>query len=222
MNISLNRRSLVSALTVAAAAVAFSVCCVGVARAQNSPADSPQALIEKVSTEVLDTVKADKAMQAAAAAGDNSKIIAVVDSKVMPHVNFGRMTAGAVGRSWREATPEQKKRLQEEFKTLLVRTYSGAVAQIKDQTVGIKPMRAAASDTEVLVRTEIKGKGEPIQLDYRLEKADGAWKIYDVNVMGIWLVQTYQTQFAGEIGKGGIDGLINTLAARNKSGAKKG
>jgi phospholipid transport system substrate-binding protein len=176
---------------------------------------SPDALIKQVSTEVIDTIKADKSLQS----GDVSKIITLVDTKVMPHVNFQRMTASAVGRNWRTATPEQQKRLQEEFKTLLVRTYAGALTQVKDQTVQLKPMRAAAEDSEVVVRTEVKGKGDPIQLDYRLEKADSAWKIYDVNVLGVWLVEQYRNQFAQDINAGGIDALIAKLAERNK-GAK--
>jgi phospholipid transport system substrate-binding protein len=176
---------------------------------------TPDALIKQVSTEVIDTIKADKAIQA----GDLSKIIALVDAKVMPHVNFQRMTAASVGRHWRTATPEQQKKLQDEFKTLLVRTYAGALTQVKDQTVQLKPLRAAAEDTEVVVRTEVKGKGEPIQLDYRLEKLEAAWKIYDVNVLGVWLVEQYKGQFAQDISANGIDGLITKLAERNK-GAK--
>ncbi len=176
---------------------------------------TPDALIKQVSTEVIDTIKGDKTLQN----GDVSKIISLVDAKVMPHVNFQRMTAAAVGRNWRTATPEQQKRLQEEFKTLLVRTYAGALTQVKDQTVQLKPLRAAAEDTEVVVRTEVKGKGEPIQLDYRLEKTDAAWKIYDVNVLGVWLVEQYRNQFAQDINSSGIDGLITKLAERNK-GAK--
>jgi phospholipid transport system substrate-binding protein len=134
---------------------------------------SPDALVRQISTEVIDTAKADKAIQA----GDVGRIITLVDTKVMPHVNFQRMTALSVGRHWRAATPDQQKRLQDEFKILLVRTYAGALTQVKDQTVQLKPYRAAAEDTEVVVRTEVKGKGEPIQLDYRLEKTDGGWKI---------------------------------------------
>jgi phospholipid transport system substrate-binding protein len=186
----------------------------GAALAQTATA--PDALIKQVSNEVIDTVKADKAIQA----GDVSKIIALVDSKVMPHVNFQRMTASAVGRYWRTATPEQQKRLQDEFKILIVRTYAGALTQVKEQTVQLKPLRAAPEDSEVVVRTEVKGKGEPIQLDYRLEKANAAWKIYDVNVLGVWLVEQYKSSFAQEIGTGGVDGLIAKLAERNKAAAK--
>ncbi|MBT9596893.1 MAG: ABC transporter substrate-binding protein [Vitreoscilla sp.] len=177
---------------------------------------APDALIKQMSTEVIDTVKSDKAIQG----GDISKIITLVDTKVMPNVNFQRMTASAVGRHWRAATPDQQQRLQGEFKTLLVRTYSGALTQVKDQTVQLKPYRAGADDTEVVVRTEIKGKGEPIQLDYRLEKSPAGWKIYDVNVLGVWLVEQYKSSFAQEIGAIGIDGLIGKLAEKNKAASK--
>jgi phospholipid transport system substrate-binding protein len=177
---------------------------------------APDELIRQVSTEVIDTVKADKAIQA----GDVSRIITLVDTKVMPHVNFQRMTASAVGRNWRSATPEQQKRLQEEFKVLLVRSYAGALTQVKEQTVQLKPLRANPGDTEVVVRTEIKGKGEPVQLDYRLEKSGDSWKIYDVNVVGVWLVEQYRTSFSQEINAGGIDGLIAKLAERNKGASK--
>ena len=194
----------VSALAVAAAAS-------GTAFAQQAP----DALVKQVSNEVLEAARADKSIQA----GDVNKVMQLVEQKVMPHVNFQRMTSSAVGRYWRQASPEQQKRLQDEFKTLLVRTYSGALAQVKDQTVQMKPLRAAAGDTEVLVRTEIRGKGDPIQLDYRLEKAGDGWKIYDVNVLGIWLVENYRNTFAQEISAGGIDGLIAKLAERNKASA---
>jgi phospholipid transport system substrate-binding protein len=180
--------------------------------------EGPDALIKRVATEVLDAVKADTAIQA----GDMAKVMALVDSKIMPSVNFARMSASAVGRFWRQATPEQQKRLQEEFKTLLVRTYSGALAQVKDQSLAFRPLRAAPTDTEVVVRSDVRGRGEPIQLDYRMEKTDAGWKIYDLNVMGVWLVETYRTQFASEIGANGIDGLIATLAKRNKANAKAG
>jgi phospholipid transport system substrate-binding protein len=176
---------------------------------------APDALVKQVSNEVLEAARADKSIQA----GDVNKVMTLVESKVMPHVNFQRMTSSAVGRYWRQASPEQQKRLQDEFKVLLVRTYSGALAQVRDQSVQMKPLRAAAGDAEVLVRTEIRGKGDPIQLDYRLEKAGDGWKIYDVNVMGIWLVENYRNTFAQEISAGGIDGLIARLAERNKAAA---
>jgi phospholipid transport system substrate-binding protein len=185
------------------------------APAAAADAQTPDSLIKQVSTDVLDAVKADKSIKA----GDVQKVIGLVDSKVMPHVNFQRMTSSAVGRYWRQATPDQQKRLQDEFKTLLVRTYSGALAQVSDQTVQVKPMRGGADDSEVVVKTEVRGKGDAVQLDYRLEKAGGGWKIYDVNVLGVWLVENYRNSFAQEIGANGIDGLIAKLAERNKNAA---
>lgn len=187
-------------------------------RAADEAAD---ALIKRLSTDVLDNIKADKAIQA----GDYSRIVALVDSKIMPNVDFQRMTSAAVGPAWRKASPEQQKRLQDEFKILLVRSYAGALTQVSDQTIMVRPMRAAVEDKEVVVRTEIKGRGDAIQLDYRLEKTPGAgtgWKIYNLNVLGVWLVETYRSQFAEEINAKGIDGLIATLAERNKANAKKG
>ncbi len=177
---------------------------------------SPDALIKDISSSVLDAVKADKTIRA----GDVTKVTALVDQKVLPYVNFRRMTASAVGRYWRQATPDQQKRLQDEFKLLLVRTYSGALAQVsQEQTVELKPSRSSPNDPEVVVRTEIRGKGDPIQLDYRLEKAGDSWRIYDVNVLGVWLVENYRNSFAQEIGSNGIDGLIGKLAERNKAAA---
>nr|WP_082151518.1 ABC transporter substrate-binding protein [Caenimonas sp. SL110] len=181
--------------------------------------ETPDVMIKRLSDDVLGAIRQDKAIQA----GDTSRVIALVDSKIMPNVNFQRMTAAAVGPAWRQATPEQQKRLQEEFKVLLVRTYSGALSQVDDQTISIKPQRGATTDTDVLVRTEIRGRGDPIQLDYRLEKTPGqgsGWKIYNLNVLGVWLVETYRSQFATEINSKGIDGLIAALATRNKSNAK--
>jgi len=198
------------AVWLSAAALAFSAAAV-----QAQAMKSPDALIKEVSTDVLDTVKADNSIRA----GDVQKVIALVDAKVMPYVDFQRMTASAVGRYWRQATPEQQKRLQDEFKILLVRTYSGALAQVKDQTVSLKPMRSSPEDNEVVVRSEVRGKGDPIQLDYRLEKTPAGWKIYDVNVLGVWLVENYRNSFAQEIGANGIDGLIAKLAERNKAAA---
>jgi len=182
--------------------------------------ETPEAFIKRLSGDVIDAIKTDKSI----AAGDINKIVVLVDQKVMPSVNFLRMTASAVGPSWRQATPEQQKRLQEEFKTLLVRTYSGALSQFNDQTILIKPVRSAPDDKEVVVRTEVRGKGDPIQLDYRVEKAADApagWRIYNLNVMGVWLVDNYRSQFAQEINAKGVDDLIASLADRNKSNAAK-
>ncbi|PUE37049.1 hypothetical protein B9Z34_13340 [Limnohabitans sp. Hippo3] len=181
--------------------------------------ESPDAFIKRITNETLDMIKADKALRN----GDIGKIIQLVDSKVMPHVNFRRMTALATGPAWRKATPEQQKRLQEEFKILLVRTYAGALTQVSDQVVVVKPLRAGQEDKNLVVNTEVRGKGDPIQLDYRLEKTPGegaGWMIFDLNVLGVWLIENYRTQFTKEINAGGIDALIASLAARNKSNAK--
>jgi len=177
--------------------------------------EAPDVLVQRISGEVMAAVKADAAIQK----GDVNRIMVLVDSKIMPNVNFARMTASAVGRFWRQATPAQQKQLQDEFKTLLVRTYAGALGEVKDQTVSFRPLRARPEDTEVVVRSEVRGRGEPIQLDYRLEKTADGWKIYDLNVLGVWLVETYRSQFAQEINSKGIDGLIASLAQRNKAGA---
>jgi phospholipid transport system substrate-binding protein len=177
---------------------------------------TPDALVRQISTEVIDVAKTDKAIQA----GDIGRITALVDSKVMPSVNFEVATRSAVGPQWRSATPEQRARLQTEFKTLLLRLYAGALTQLKDQTVSITRTLPTPGSTQVIVQSEVKGSGEPIKLDYRLDKAGEVWKIIDVNVGGIWLVQNYRSQFATELGKGGIDGLINTLTERNKAAAK--
>ena len=190
----------------------------GSAFAHAQSGKAPDALIKEVSTDVLDAVKADKSIKQ----GDVQKVITLVDAKVLPYVNFQRMTSSAVGRYWRQATPEQQKRLQEEFKILLVRTYSGALAQVQDQTVELKPMRGAPDDKEVVVKTEIRGRGDPVQLDYRLEQTATGWKIYDVNVLGVWLVENYRNTFAQEISANGIDGLIAKMVERNaKNGAAK-
>jgi len=182
--------------------------------------EAPDAFIKRVSVDVLDTIKGDKAMRN----GDIARIVTLVDTRIMPHVDFQRMTASAVGPGWRQATPEQQKRLQDEFKILLVRTYAGALSQVSDQVVVIKPLRASPDDKELVVKTEVRGGGDPIQLDYRLEKTPGqgsGWRIYNLNVLGVWLVETYKSQFAQEINAKGIDGLIDSLATRNKSNSKK-
>ncbi|NDZ15108.1 hypothetical protein C7T35_06050 [Variovorax sp. WS11] len=181
--------------------------------------ETPDALVKRLSTDVLETIKADKSIKA----GDVSKIMVLVDTKIMPNVNFQRMTASAVGPAWRQATPEQQQRLQEEFKKLLVRTYAGALDQVSDQSVVVRPFRGSPDDKEVLVRTEVRGSGDPVQLDYRLEKTPGeagGWKIYNLNVLGVWLVDTYRSQFAQEINAKGIDGLIAALTERNKRNGK--
>ncbi len=181
----------------------------------NEP-EAPDALVRRISTEVLDAIKADRALKG----GDLPRIMALVDTKVMPSVDFRRMTASAVGPAWRQATPAQRQRLQEEFKLLLVRTYAGALAQVSDQTGALTPFRSNPGDEEVVVRTEVRGRGDPIQLDYRLARSQAAgWKIYNLNVLGVWLVDTYRSQFAQEINARGIDGLIASLVERNKANA---
>ncbi len=182
--------------------------------------EAPDELVKRLSTDVLAKVRADKSLQR----GDINKVVQLVDQTILPHVDFRRMTAAATGPAWRQATPDQQKRLQEEFKTLLIRTYSGALNQVSDQTITVKPMRMSPGDTDVLVRTEVKGRGDPVQLDYRLEKTPGegaGWKVYNLNVMGVWLVDTYRSQFAQEINAKGLDGLIEALAARNKANSGK-
>ncbi|WP_082497667.1 ABC transporter substrate-binding protein [Pseudorhodoferax sp. Leaf267] len=213
----MNRRNL--ARWASAASLVLAQLATGVAMAAD---EAPDALIKRLSTEVLDAIKADKSIQA----GDIAKVVTLVDTKIMPNVNFQRMTASAVGPAWRQASAEQKQKLQDEFKILLVRTYSGALAQVSDQEIVVRPLRAAADDKDVVVRSEVRGRGDPVQLDYRLEQTPGqgaGWKIYNLNVLGIWLVETYRSQFAQEINAKGIDGLIATLAQRNKSNdGKKG
>ena len=207
--LSITRRSLALALALSAS-LSWSP-----AHAAEEAAD---VFIKRVTTETLELVKADKSLRN----GDPAKIMQLVDSKLMPHVNFRRMTALATGPAWRKATPEQQARLQDEFKTLLVRTYSGALSQISDQTVFVKPLKPGQDDKNMVVNTEVRGKGDPIQLDYRLEKTPGegaGWLIYDLNVLGIWLIENYRTQFTKEVSAGGIDGLINSLAERNKANA---
>lgn len=181
--------------------------------AHASAEEAPDALVKRISQEVVDAARADKEIQG----GNQKHVLDLVETKILPYVDFQRMTSLAAGRFWREATPEQQKQLTAEFRSLLVFTYSGAIGQIKDQRLEFKPLRADPSDTEVEVRSQVvQPRGEPLQLNYRLEKLANGWKIYDVNVLGAWLVETYKGNFAAEIGKGGIDGLIKTLADKNK------
>ena len=186
--------------------------CLATTAVQAEPV-AADAFVRQLSGEVLDALKADKEIQA----GDVGRIRALVDSKVMPHVNFDRMTGMSVGPQWRSATAEQRRRMLEEFKSLLVNTYSGALTQVKDQSVIVKPLRSAAADGDLVVRSEVRGRGDPIQLDYRLEKAGEGWKIYDLNVGGFWVVEAYKGQFAKDLNAGGLDALIARLAEKNKA-----
>lgn len=181
-------------------------------------AEAPDALVKRVSTEVIDAVKADKDIQA----GNRNKIMDLVNAKILPYVDSEKMTQLAAGRFWRQASPEQQKQLSDEFRTLLVYTYSGALSQIRNETVEFKPFRADPSDTEVEVRSQVNmTRGEPITLNYRLVKTPQGWKIFDINVLGAWLVETYKSTFASEISKGGVDGLIRKLQERNHQLASK-
>jgi phospholipid transport system substrate-binding protein len=178
---------------------------------------APEAFVRTISTDVLEAVKADKSIQS----GDIGPVLKLVDSKVMPNVNFEVVTRSAVGPQWRGATPEQRAKLQAEFKLLLVRVYSGALSQVSsEQTVEVTRTQPVPGSSQVVVQSEVRGKGEPIKLDYRLDKTDAGWKIIDVNVGGVWLVTSYRSQFAQEITAGGIDGLIAKLTERNKAAAK--
>ncbi|MDP2811411.1 MAG: ABC transporter substrate-binding protein [Rhodocyclaceae bacterium] len=178
------------------------------------PESAPDVLVRSVTEEVLEIVRKDKDIQS----GNTKKAIELVDAKVLPHFNFARMTALAMGKEWRQANPAQRQSLTDEFRTLLVRTYSKALTVYKKQTVDYRPLKMQPADTDVRVRTEIKQPGgKPIQLDYFLEKNAG-WKVYDIEVAGISLVTNYRDSFAQEISAGGIDGLIKSLQAKNKSG----
>ncbi|WP_036171178.1 phospholipid-binding protein MlaC [Massilia sp. 9096] len=206
----------IAQLIVTAAAVAFSTSAI-VAPAF-AAAEQPDQLVKRVSTDVIDTVKSDKDIQG----GNRNKIMDLVNSKILPYVDAQKMTQQAAGRYWRQASPEQQKQLSDEFRTLLVYTYSGALAQIKNETVEFKPFRADPADTDVEVQSQVNmTRGEPITLNYRLSKTPQGWKIYDINVLGAWLVQTYQSTFASEIGKSGVDGLIKKLHDRNQQLASK-
>lgn len=181
--------------------------------------ETPDAWVNRLSNDVLQSIKNDKSVQA----GNTDRIMQLVDEKIMPNVNFRRMTASAVGPGWRQASAEQRTQLEQQFKLLLIRTYAGALKQVKDQRIEVRPLPAsAAQDSELTVRTLVKsGSGEPVQLDYRLEKAgSGAgWRIYDLNVMGVWLIANYRPQFSQQVNQNGINGLIASLTERNKSNA---
>jgi phospholipid transport system substrate-binding protein len=203
-------KQLITAATLAISASAFAAAPTG--------NEAPDVLVKRISQEVIDAAKSDKDIQA----GNQKKVMDLVETKILPYVDFQRMTSLAAGRFWREATPEQQKQLTAEFRTLLVFTYSGALSQIKNETVEFKPMRADPADPEVEVRSSVVvQRGEPVQLNYRLAKGPAGWKIFDINVLGAWLVETYKGNFAAEIGKTGIDGLVKALAERNKKLAAK-
>ena len=184
----------------------------------SATAATPDAMVRDLSNEVLNAIKADKALKS----GDTARVQKLVDEKVLPYTDFEKMTQLSVGPGWRNATPEQRAALTKEFRTLLVRTYSGALSQVSDHKVELRPFRAQPTDTDVIVRTQVvASRGDPIQLDYRLEKTGGGWKIYDINILGVWLVENYKSQFSSQVNSSGIDGLIKTLSERNNQPAKK-
>jgi phospholipid transport system substrate-binding protein len=175
---------------------------------------APDAYIKAVAEDLLSTIKSDKAVLA----GDPKRIADLVSEKILPNVNLAKMTQSAVGRNWSKANADQQATLQKEFRVLLQRTYGGALSLAKDATLQMRPLRAAADDTDVVVRTNVVvPKGDPIGVDYRMEKIGGTWKVYDLNVAGSWLVQNYQGVFNKEVDAGGIDGLIKFLQTRNGS-----
>ena len=202
-------KQLIAIASMAAATAAFA----------NAPAnEAPDALVKRISADVIDTAKADKEIQA----GNQKRVMDLVETKILPYVDFQRMTSLAAGRHWRDASPQQQQQLSKEFRTLLIFTYSGALSQIKNETIEFKPLRADPADQEVEVRSSVNvARGEPVTLNYRLAKTPQGWKIFDINVLGAWLVETYKGTFATEIGKSGIDGLIKALAERNKTLANK-
>ena len=175
---------------------------------------APDVLVKSITEEVVAILKKDQDIQA----GDSKKAADLMENKIVPHFNFVRMTRIAMGRSWRLASPEQQKELVGEFKTLLVRTYSTALANYRDQQIDYKPLRAKPEDAEVTVRSDVKqsGSSQPVSIDYEMEKTSNGWKVYDVKVGGVSLVTTYRDTFASEVKERGVDGLIKSLAAKNR------
>jgi len=193
---------------------AIALCLSAFANAVPAQGLAPDVQVKNITNEVLGIIKQDKDIQA----GHQKKLNDLVDAKVLPHFNFSRMTALAVGRNWPKATAEQQKALTNEFRTLLVRTYSSALATYKNQVIEFKPLRAAAGDADVTVRTQVKQPGtEPISIDYSMEQTPGGWKVYDVVVGGVSLVTNYRETFNAEIRDGGVDGLIKSLVSKNRS-----
>jgi phospholipid transport system substrate-binding protein len=182
------------------------------ASAQAVDTNNPDVLVKTVTQQVLDQIKADKQIQS----GNITRITELVNEKILPYTDFTRTTRLVMGRNWNTATPQQQKEIVEQFKMLLIRTYSGALAQVRDQQVQYKPFRASPEDTDVVVRSVVINNGSPIQLDYRLYKTPQGWKVYDINVLGAWLIQAYQQQFNEQISQHGVDGLLQFLTQRNQ------
>ena len=206
------------AMTILVRVRATLVACALLAAAPAFAQEAPDALVKRVSQEVLQIIKTDPKV----AAGDQARIREVIESKLTPNFDFMRMTSLAMGRNWSKATPEQQKRLADEFRSLLVRTYSSALSQYRNHTIDYKPLRADAAATDVTVRTEVIRQGQPpVQIDYGMTKGADGWKAYDVVVGGVSLVTNYRDEFNEQIRQGGIDGLIASLSARNKGGGAK-
>ncbi|OHC09081.1 MAG: hypothetical protein A2X74_06310 [Polynucleobacter sp. GWA2_45_21] len=184
----------------------------GSVSAQAVDQSTPDGLIKTVVSDVMASVKSDPEIQK----GNIPRIVELVDKKIVPYTDMRRTTEMAMGPNWKKATPEQQAQLVNEFKSLLIRTYSGALSQLRDQTIQFKPLRAAPDDKEVVVKTVVIGRGDPIPLDYRLEKTPNGWKVYDMNIMGVWLVEAYRNQFANQISQNGVEGLVKFLQDRNK------
>jgi len=185
---------------------------VGQAYAQSAPdSNTPDGLIKIIVADVITSIKSDPEIQK----GNIPRVVDLVEKKIVPHTDMRRTTQLAIGKNWSKASPEQQNQLIMEFKNLLIRTYSGALSQLRDQTVQYKPLRAAPGDTDVIVRTVVVGKADPIPLDYRLEKTNDGWKVYDINIMGAWLIEAYRNQFTNQISQNGVDGLIRFLQERN-------
>ena len=184
----------------------------GMALAQAPDQSTPDGLIKTVVSDVMASVKSDPEIQK----GNIPRIVDLVEKKIVPYTDMRRTTEMAMGPNWKKATPEQQTQLVSEFKNLLIRTYSGAFSQLRDQTVQFKALRAAPDDQEVVVKTVVLGRGDPVPLDYRLEKTANGWRVYDMNIMGVWLVEAYRNQFANQISQNGIDGLVKFLQERNK------
>ena len=184
----------------------------GMALAQAPDQSTPDGLIKTVVSDVMASVKSDPEIQK----GNIPRIVDLVEKKIVPYTDMRRTTEMAMGPNWKKATPEQQTQLIAEFKNLLIRTYSGALRQLRDQTVQFKALRAAPDDQEVVVKTVVLGRGDPVPLDYRLEKTANGWRVYDMNIMGVWLVEAYRNQFANQISQNGIDGLVKFLQERNK------
>lgn len=182
------------------------------ASAQSVDTSAPDTLIKTVTAQVLDQIKSDKQIQS----GNITRITELVNEKILPYTDFTRTTRLVMGRNWNTATPQQQQQIVEQFKMLLIRTYSGALAQVRNQEVQYKPFRADPSDTDVVVRSVVVNNGSPIELDYRLYKSPQGWKVYDINVLGAWLIQAYQQQFNEQIQQHGVAGLVQFLTARNQ------